>query len=335
MSRVKHIQKMKIGILGGGSWGLALALLLSEKGKVVVWEYNQDLAERIRRTRENPISLPGITIPQEIEITSELSHLCESEVIVSALPSWVIRDAFSKIGGFLKEDAIIVSCSKGIENETFMRPSEVIGDVLSQRRVVALSGPSHAEEVARGIPTAVVSSSRNEKDMRFVQRLFFSSFFRVYTNPDIIGVELGGSLKNIIAIASGISDGLGFGDNTRAALFCRGMMEIARIGVALGGQMSTFFGLAGIGDLMVTMTSNHSRNRRFGELIGKGKGVSDALSEVKMVVEGFRTTQATFHLARERQIETPITDEAYHILFEGKNPCSAVESLLKRELKEE
>ncbi|MFH0774221.1 MAG: NAD(P)H-dependent glycerol-3-phosphate dehydrogenase [bacterium] len=326
---------MKISILGGGSWGLALACLLVEKGDILVWEYNQDLAERIRRTRENLISLPGVTIPGKIEITSELSHLTESEVVVSALPSWTIRKVFSKIKEFLKEDAIIVSCSKGIEDETFMRPSETICDVLSERRVVVLSGPSHAEEVARGIPTAVVSSSRNEKDMQFVQRLFSSSFFRVYTNPDIVGVELGGALKNIIAVASGISDGLGFGDNTRAALFCRGMMEMARIGVVVGGEKTTFFGLAGIGDLMVTMTSKHSRNRRFGELIGKGSGVETALAEVKMVVEGFRTTQATFHLARERQIETPITDELYYILFEGKNPSSAVESLLKRELKEE
>ncbi|MBU1262267.1 NAD(P)-dependent glycerol-3-phosphate dehydrogenase [bacterium] len=370
---------MKIGVLGGGSWGLALACLLAEKGEVIVWEYNQDLAERIRRTRENPISLPGVTIPSVIEITSKIDCLAEAEVIVCALPSWAIRDVFSKMKGFLNEDALIVSCSKGIEEETFMRPSEVICDVLSERRrdvfskmkgflkedalivscskgieeetfmrpsevisdllskktIVALSGPSHAEEVAQKIPTAVVSSSRNEKDMQFVQRLFSSSFFRVYTNPDIIGVELGGGLKNIIAIAGGISDGLGFGDNTRAALFCRGIMEMAKIGVAAGGVSTTFFGLAGIGDLMVTMTSKHSRNRRFGELIGKGRCVEDALSEVKMVVEGFKTTQATFHLAKERRIETPITDEVYYILFEGKDPSSAVKSLLNRELKEE
>ena len=326
---------MKIGVLGGGSWGLALACLLAEKGEVIVWEYNQDLAERIRRTRENPISLPGVTIPSVIEITSKIDCLAEAEVIVCALPSWAIRDVFSKMKGFLNEDALIVSCSKGIEEETFMRPSEVISDLLSKKTIVALSGPSHAEEVAQKIPTAVVSSSRNEKDMQFVQRLFSSSFFRVYTNPDIIGVELGGGLKNIIAIAGGISDGLGFGDNTRAALFCRGIMEMAKIGVAAGGVSTTFFGLAGIGDLMVTMTSKHSRNRRFGELIGKGRCVEDALSEVKMVVEGFKTTQATFHLAKERRIETPITDEVYYILFEGKDPSSAVKSLLNRELKEE
>ncbi|MEK9148884.1 MAG: NAD(P)H-dependent glycerol-3-phosphate dehydrogenase [Candidatus Desantisbacteria bacterium] len=326
---------MKIGVLGGGSWGLALACLLIEKGEVIVWEVNIDLAERTRRTRENPISLPGVAIPNKIEITSEIDRLTEADVIVSALPSWTIRPTFSKIQGFLGKDAIIVSCSKGIEEKTFMRPSEVICSLLPERRVVALSGPSHAEEVARGIPTAVVSASKNEEDMQFVQRLFSSSFFRVYTNPDIVGVELGGALKNIIAIAGGISDGLGFGDNTRAALFCRGMMEMARIGVALGGEKTTFFGLAGIGDLMVTMTSKHSRNRRFGELIGKGRDIETALAEVKMVVEGFRTTQAVFHLARERQIETPITDEVYYILFEGKNPSSAVKSLLKRELKEE
>jgi glycerol-3-phosphate dehydrogenase (NAD(P)+) len=326
---------MKIGILGGGSWGLALACLLREKGDILVWEVNLDLAERIRRTRENPISLPGITIPDEIEITSEMGRLSESEVIVSAIPSWTIREVFSKIKEFLKEDVLIVSCSKGIENETFMRPSEVIGDLVSERRIVALSGPSHAEEVARKIPTAVVSSSRNEKDMLFVQRLFSSSFFRVYTNPDIVGVELGGALKNIVAIASGISDGLGFGDNTRAALFCRGMMEMTRIGVALGGEKTTFSGLAGIGDLMVTMISKHSRNRRFGEMIGKRMDIKSALVEVKMVVEGFRTAQVTFHLAREKWIETPITNEIYYILFEGKDPSSAVESLLKRELKNE
>jgi glycerol-3-phosphate dehydrogenase (NAD(P)+) len=325
---------MKIGVLGGGAWGLTLSLLLFEKGhRIKVWEFDKEVAERIRKDRENVVSLPEIKIPEEIHITSELEELEDSDLIVSAIPSWTIRSALSLLEP--KEGRLIVSCSKGIEEKTFFRPSEIIEDVLGSVRVVALSGPSHAEEVVRKVPSAVVVSGRREEDMEFVQTIFAAPHFRVYTNPDITGVELGGALKNIIAIATGISDGIGFGDNTRAALFCRGIAEIARFGRRCGAKEQTFFGLAGAGDLMVTITSRHSRNRRFGELIGSGESVESALSEIKVTVEGIKTTKACFMLAEKREIEMPITEQVYKILFERLSPRDAVKSLLQRELKRE
>lgn len=327
---------MKIAILGGGTWGITLAKVLFEKGEnVFVWEALPSKVEILKEKRKEP-NLPWLLIPLNIEITNELERVVEdANLIVSCLPSWAIREVFLKLKPLLKGEILIVSASKGLEEDTFLRPSEVIMDVIKDARVVALSGPSHAEEVSRGLPTAIVASSRKQDDMAFVQTLFSNLYLRVYTNPDIVGVELAGALKNIIAIACGISDGLGFGDNTKAALFCRGMTEIIRFGVALQGEKETFFGLAGMGDLMVTSISRHSRNRMFGELLGKGEKKADAERKINMVIEGIKTTKAVFEKSQQLNIEMPITEEVYRVIYEGKNPKESVVSLICRELKAE
>jgi len=326
---------MEIAVLGGGSWGITLVNLLFEKGnRVFVFEALSEKVEILKKERKEP-NLPWLLIPEEIEITGNLEPVVNCELIVVCLPSWAIRDTFLRLKPLLKRSLLIVSCSKGLELNTFLTPSAVIKDVIKDARVVALSGPSHAEEVSRKLPTAIISASQTREDREFVQTLFSNQYLRVYTNPDIIGVELGGALKNIIAIACGISDGMGFGDNTKASLFCRGMAEIVRFGIALGGNRETFFGLSGIGDLMVTCISRHSRNRRFGELLGKGESPEEAERKVNMVVEGIRTTKAVFEKSKELNIDMPITSCVYKIIFEKKSPKEAVDSLLSRPLKEE
>ncbi|MEW6103335.1 MAG: NAD(P)H-dependent glycerol-3-phosphate dehydrogenase [bacterium] len=326
---------MNICVLGGGTWGITLASLLFDNGNSVkIWEFLKDKVEFLKKERKES-NLPWLSIPGSIEITDNLEFsIWSSELLVVAIPSWTIRGIFSKIKENW-EDKLIVSCSKGIEEETFLTPSGVIMDVIKDARVVALSGPSHAEEVSKKIPTAIISASCNENDRIFVQRLFSNNYFRVYTNPDIIGVELGGGLKNIMAIASGISDGLGFGDNTKAALFCRGMAEIVRFGILLGGLKETFFGLSGMGDLVVTCISKHSRNRGFGELIGKGYKKEDAERKINMTIEGIKTTKAVYEYSEKLNIDMPITREVYKVIFEGKDPKIACGELLKRQLKEE
>ncbi|HAW50400.1 TPA: glycerol-3-phosphate dehydrogenase [bacterium] len=323
---------MNITVLGGGTWGVTLGVLLYEKGNAIkIWEFSKDKGELLRKNRYEP-NLPWLFIPNEIDITDEFKVDCD--LIISCLPSWAVREVFLKLKNLYK-DQLIVSCTKGFEEETFLRPSDVIKEVIPQARTVVLSGPSHAEEVSRKIPTSVVSASHNEKDRVFTQRLFSNSYFRVYTNYDIIGVELGGGLKNIIAIAGGISDGLGFGDNTKAALLCRGMVEMIRLGVSLGGSKETFFGLSGMGDLIVTSFSKHSRNRRFGELLGKGHKKEDAQKEINMVIEGIKTTRAVYEYSLKSNTEMPITNEVYKIIFEEKEPGLACKELLERKLKEE
>lgn len=329
-----------VAVLGAGSWGITLAILLFEKGFFVkVWEFEREQAEILRKKRKLRF-LPWVDIPREIEITSSISHALEGvRLVVIALPSHVVRRVGKKIAEVsLPEDIIIVNVSKGLEDKSLLRMSQVLSEELPEKlrdQIVVLSGPSHAEEVSRKIPTTVVVASVNEKLNWEVQKFFFTPYFRVYTNPDIIGVEMGGALKNIIAIAVGIGDGLGFGDNSKAALITRGLVEITRLGKALGAKPATFSGLSGMGDLIVTCTSRYSRNRNFGEKIGQGKTLKKALSEIKMVVEGIRTTKAAYQLAKNYKVSMPITEEVYKVLFKNKKPSEAVTDLMLREAKPE
>ena len=329
-----------VAVLGAGSWGITLAILLFEKGFFVkVWEFEREQAEILGKKRKLRF-LPWVDIPREIEITSSISHALEGvRLVVIALPSHVVRRVGKKMAEVsLPEDIIIVNVSKGLEDKSLLRMSQVLSEELPEKlreQIVVLSGPSHAEEVSRKIPTTVVVASVNEKLNWEVQKFFFTPYFRVYTNPDIIGVEMGGALKNIIAIAVGIGDGLGFGDNSKAALITRGLVEITRLGKALGAKPATFSGLSGMGDLIVTCTSRYSRNRNFGEKIGQGKTLKKALSEIKMVVEGIRTTKAAYQLAKNYNISMPITEEVYKVLFKNKKPSEAVTDLMLREAKPE
>ncbi|MCX7884099.1 MAG: NAD(P)H-dependent glycerol-3-phosphate dehydrogenase [Caloramator sp.] len=328
---------MKISILGAGSWGSAIAVLLSKKGyDISMWDRNRELLNEINHSRENIRYLPGVLIPAGINTADNLLEcICGSEIIVMAVPSHGIREVCTKLKGMVKKEQIFVSLAKGIENNSLKRMSEVIEEYFPENRIGVLSGPSHAEEVSRDIPTTVVASSADKHTAEYIQDIFITPKFRVYTNPDIIGVEIGGAVKNIIALAAGISDGLGYGDNTKAALMTRGIAEIARLGVALGAQPLTFAGLSGIGDLIVTCTSMHSRNRRAGILIGQGKTVKEAIEEVKMVVEGINTTKSTYELSNKVGVEMPITKELYNVLFENKNPKYAVSELMIRDKKHE
>lgn len=328
---------MKIGILGAGSWGTAIAILLAKKGcEIKIWDRNLETLEEIRINKENIKYLPGIVIPYGMTSVNDIGECVkEAEVIVMAVPSHALREVCYKIQPYINKNQILVSLAKGIENKTLKRMSEVIEEVLPNNGVCVLSGPSHAEEVSRDIPTTVVASSKNKETAQFIQDIFITPKFRVYINPDIIGVELGGAVKNIIALGAGISDGLGYGDNTKAALMTRGIAEIARLGETMGANPLTFAGLSGIGDLIVTCTSMHSRNRRAGILIGKGKSVEEAALEVKMVVEGINTTKSTYDLSKKVGVEMPITNELYKVLFENKSPKYAVTDLMMRDKKHE
>ena len=327
----------KIAVMGAGSWGTALAIHLSKIGhEVSLWTRFQKDAHEINFEREQKKYLPGIKIPEEITCyIDEEKVLEDKEIVVLAVPSQAIRENVQNISRLLKEEHIIVSVAKGLEEKTLLRLSEVVEEEIHGAKFVALSGPSHAEEVAVNIPTTVVAASNSINIARRVQDVFMGPSIRVYTNEDLTGVEIGGALKNVIALCAGISDGIGFGDNTKAALMTRGLTEIARLGASLGAKKHTFAGLTGMGDLIVTCTSMHSRNRRAGVLIGQGKSVEEALSEVRMVVEGVRTTGAAYKLAAMQNIEMPITEQAYKILFEGENPKRAVAKLMERDKKNE
>ncbi|MDZ7374856.1 MAG: NAD(P)-dependent glycerol-3-phosphate dehydrogenase [candidate division KSB1 bacterium] len=328
-------------ILGGGSWGTALAILLHSAGySVSILELQTERAEELRQTRENRIGLPGVHIPEAVVITDQPDlALRGCQWLVVALPSHVVRQALRRIADLpLDWDRItVVSGTKGLEVDTFARMSEVIEEELpiSPQQIAVLSGPSHAEEVSRGIPTAVVAASRSEEVARKTQRAFMTPRFRVYASQDVIGVELGGALKNVVAIAAGICDGLGFGDNTKAALQPRGLVEMVRLGKALGADPMTFAGLSGMGDLIVTCMSRHSRNRRFGEYIGQGLSFDDALRRMTMVAEGVRTARAAFQLSQRLGVDMPITAEVYRILYEGKKPLDALFDLMTRHPKME
>ncbi|HDL18279.1 MAG TPA: NAD(P)H-dependent glycerol-3-phosphate dehydrogenase [Bacteroidetes bacterium] len=330
----------KIGVLGAGSWGTALAVLLSAKHEeIVMWEFFPEIAEKLQIDRENKRMLPGVKIPDNIKITSRLPEAVEGmEVLLSAVPSHVVRQLATLLKEFPVKDKIIVSVTKGIENDSLFRVAQIYRDVLpdfSPDHFVVLSGPSHAEEVSRGVPTTVVAAGSDLPVAKQVQNIFMTATFRVYSHTDVVGVELGGSLKNVIAIAAGIGDGVGFGDNTKAALMTRGIAEITRLGTALGADPLTFAGLSGIGDLIVTCMSRHSRNRYVGEEIGKGKTLDEVLSQMVMVAEGVRTARSVFELAKLKHVEMPISEEVYRVLFENKDPKTAVYDLMTRDAKQE
>ena len=327
----------KICVLGAGSWGSALALSLAKKGyDVTMWTLSQEQADKVNLTKENIDYLPGVLFPNNIILTTNIEEaVINSKLIVLAVPSQAIRSVCNQIKPFIKDNQILVDVAKGLERGSGLRLSQVCEEELPNNPYVALSGPSHAEEVARDIPTTLVVACENIDIAQEVQDIFMSPKLRVYTNPDVIGVELGGALKNIIAFGAGICDGLGYGDNTKAALMTRGIREISRLGIALGADSSTFSGLSGIGDLIVTCTSMHSRNRRAGILIGQGKSLDETLKEVKMVVEGITATEVAYDVAKKMDIDMPITSAIYSVLYEGKNANEVVVNLMMRSKKHE
>lgn len=340
--RIKARQNTNVvTVLGAGSWGTTLALLLDEKGySVKLWEYFPQFADAIVRDGENRRFLPGIAIPSRIKITSDLAEaLFGTERIVFAVPSHTVRSVARAVKSTrtFSREAIIINAAKGLEEKTLCRMSEVLCQELPipESRIVGLLGPSHAEEVSRHIPTAVVVAGRDPEVLKEIQRFFMTESFRVYTNTDLVGVELGVSLKNTIAIAAGICDGLGFGDNTKAALITRGLAEMKRLACRMGGKEETLSGLAGVGDLIVTCMSRHSRNRHVGEQIGRGKKLPQVLSEMVMVAEGVKTTKAAVKLARQVGVELPIAEQVYKVLFRGKDPRKAIRDLMVRKAKKE
>jgi glycerol-3-phosphate dehydrogenase (NAD(P)+) len=328
----------KIAVLGAGGWGTTLALLLHGNGHSVrLWEFFPERVEELHRARENVLFLPGVMIPQEIAITNHLAEALEGAgIIVFAVPSHVLRNVAKLACPHLLETMISVNVAKGLEEKTLKRMSEVLKDELPWgAKIATLSGPSHAEEVSRGIPTAVTVASRQESLNKQIQRIFMSPHFRVYTNADIVGVELAGSVKNVVAIAAGICDGLKYGDNTKGALLTRGLAEISRLGIAMGARAQTFSGLSGMGDLITTCVSKHSRNRYVGEQIGRGKKLNQILSEMEMVAEGVNTTKSARLLAKAKGVEMPITEQVYQVLFTDKDPRKAVNDLMNRGAKAE
>lgn len=332
--------RKKIGVIGGGAWGTALAILLADKGHgVTLWMYEKDLAEETQKTHENQVYLPGFPLPASITITSSMETAVNGKkVILSVVPSHTVRTIARQFAPFLAKDAIIISASKGIESESLMLLSDVFKDVLPKelhKRLCFLSGPSFAKEVAQKMPTAVALASYDPETGKEAQKILSAPYFRVYTNSDVVGVELGGSIKNVIAIAAGVLEGLGFGYNSMAALITRGLAEMARLGAAMGANPMTFAGLAGMGDLVLTCTGGLSRNRTLGVRIGKGERLADILSGAKTVAEGVKTTKAARELARKHKVETPIIEEVYRILYEDKDPRQAVSDLMNRGLKEE
>ena len=330
----------KIGIIGAGAWGTALALLLADRGHdVTLWMYEKDLAEETQRTRENRVYLPGFTLPANISVNATLDRAVrERPFILSVVPSHTARAISTRMAPFLADDAVIVSASKGIETETLMPLSDVFRKTLPPKfhgRLCFLSGPSFAKEVAQKMPTAVALASYDPEAGRRAQQLMSAPYFRVYTNPDVIGVELGGSVKNVIAIAAGVLEGLGYGYNTMAALLTRGLAEMTRLGVAMGANPLTFSGLAGMGDLVLTCTGGLSRNRTLGVRLGKGELFEDIMKGLPTVAEGVKTAKATRELARKHSVEMPVVDEVYRIIYEGKDPRLALKDLMSRELKGE
>jgi glycerol-3-phosphate dehydrogenase (NAD(P)+) len=333
--------RMPICVLGAGSWGTTLAIVLSENGHAVtLWEYLPDQARLLAVDGENKLFLPGVPIPSDIVITSDLNHAVGGAALVLfVVPTHTMRAVATRVteSGLLGDDVIVVGASKGLEEKTLMRMSEVHNDTMpvAPERILALMGPSHAEEVSRRIPTSVVIAGSDESVATRVQHVFSRPYFRVYTNADVVGVEIGVSLKNCIAIAAGILDGLGYGDNTKAALVTRGLAEIARLGVAMGAQQETFSGLAGVGDLVVTCLSRHSRNRHVGEEIGRGKTLQAVLDGMVMVAEGVRTTRAAVEMGRKHAVELPIIEMVHEVLFDNRDPREAVDALMTRPLRQE
>ncbi len=327
----------KVGVLGAGSWGTALSVLLHENGHhVTIWSIDEDEVRMLDEKREHESKLPGVKLSEDMVITGNMEETVrDKDFLVLAVPSPFTRATARKMRPYVAEGQIIVDVAKGIEESTLMTLSRQIEEEIPQADVAVLSGPSHAEEVGRKLPTTCVIGAKTKKTAEYLQSMFISPVFRVYTSPDILGIELGGSLKNVIALAAGIADGLGYGDNTKAALITRGIAEIARLGVKMGGKIESFTGLTGIGDLIVTCASAHSRNRKAGYLIGQGKSMQEAMDEVKMVVEGVYSAKAAAKLAEKYGVSMPIVEEVNKVLFEGKSPSQAVDDLMQRESRSE
>ena len=326
-----------IGIIGAGSWGTALALLLYNNGnRVTVWSIMPEEIKMLKEIHEQKDKLPGVILPDDMEFTTDLeASIVGKDVLVLAVPSPYTRSTSAKMAEFIKEGQKIVNVAKGIEENSLMTLSEIIEQEIPRADVSVLSGPSHAEEVGRGLPTTIVVGSKKQDTAEYLQNLFMSPVFRVYTSSDVLGIELGAALKNVVALAAGIADGLGYGDNTKAALITRGIAEIARLGISMGGRIETFYGLTGIGDLIVTCASMHSRNRRAGILIGKGATMEEAMKEVKMVVEGVYSAKAGYALSQKYHVSMPIIEQVNKVLFEGKSASEAVGELMLRDKKVE
>jgi glycerol-3-phosphate dehydrogenase (NAD(P)+) len=334
------MENLKIGVIGAGSWGTALAQLLAEKGNIVdLWAYEKEVKQQIQIDKENRIFLPGISLSPYIIPFNDIKRVAENkDILAVVVPSHVVRQTSLTFSKFLKENTVIVSASKGIEEKSHLTMSGVLKETVPQipeNRITVISGPSFAKEVAVKAPTAVTVASIDPKIAELIQGIFATSYFRVYTSDDLIGVELGGAIKNVIAIASGMLDGLGMGLNTRAALITRGLTEIRRLGLRLGANPHTFAGLAGIGDLLLTATGNLSRNYTVGNRIGKGETLQDILSDMQMVAEGVKTSKSVFNLSRKLNVDMPICREIYHILYDDVLPAVALEKLMNRDLKHE
>lgn len=328
---------MNISFIGAGSWGTALSIVVADnKHQVKIWDIDDEHIDAMKSTRRNDKYLGGVALPDNIEPTKDIAYcLKDADVLVIAVASQAYRAVMKAHGQYIPDQTIIVNVAKGIENKTLLRISEVIASFKPGNPFVALSGPSHAEEVSRRMPTTLVSASKSKQAAEIIQDLFSTDYLRVYTNPDVVGVELGGALKNIIALAAGITDGMGYGDNAKAALMTRGIREITRLGVAMGAQVETFTGLSGVGDLIVTCTSMHSRNRRCGIMIGEGLSRDEAEKKVGMVVEGIYATKAAYDLSKKLDIEMPIIDQLYGVLYEEADVNQAVKNLMGRKRKHE
>ncbi len=327
----------KVAVIGSGSWGTALAVMLQKHGHdVIIWSRRQDAVDEMQKDRENKRYLPGVQLPEGLVFTTDRgAAVKDAEIIILSVPSKAVRQTVMDFAPLFTKEHVLVNVAKGLEEGSLKRLSQVIEECAPQCEVCILSGPSHAEEVAREIPTTCLIASENEETAKMVQLEFMNPRFRLYTNTDVIGVEMGAALKNVMALAAGASDGLGFGDNTKAALMTRGIAEMKRLGIEMGGKSETFAGLSGIGDLIVTCTSMHSRNRRAGILLGQGKSLEETLAEIKMVVEGVNTARAAYTLAKEHNVEMPITNAVYDVLFQGKNAEKAVLELMSRDGKAE
>ena len=327
----------KISVIGSGGWGIALAILLHKNGhNLTIWSFDKKEAEELKTTRENKTKLPNILLPEDIKVTDDLKEAVnDKDILILAAPSKAIRSVSKSLKNIIKDNQIIVNVAKGLEEDTLETMTDIIEEELKGKKpqVAVLSGPSHAEEVGKGIPTTCVVSAHNKELTLYLQNIFMNPSFRVYTSPDMLGIEIGGALKNVIALAAGIADGLNYGDNTKAALITRGIKEIASLGVAMGGEQSTFYGLTGLGDLIVTCASMHSRNRRAGILLGQGKTLDEAIKEVNMVVEGVYSDKSALMAAKKYNVEIPIIEQVNAVLFENKNAAEAVNELMIRDKK--
>ena len=327
----------KISVIGSGGWGIALTILLHKNGHdLTIWSFDKKEAEELKKTRQNKTKLPNILLPEDIKVTDDLREAVDNkDILILAVPSKAIRSVSKSLKNIIKDNQIIVNVAKGLEEDTLETMTDIIEEELKDKnpKVAVLSGPSHAEEVGRGIPTTCVVSAHNKELTLYLQNVFMNPSFRVYTSPDMLGVEIGGALKNVIALAAGIADGLNYGDNTKAALITRGIKEISALGVAMGGEQSTFYGLTGLGDLIVTCASMHSRNRRAGILLGQGKTLDEAIKEVNMVVEGVYSAKSALMAAKKYNVEIPIIEQVNAVLFENKNAAEAVNELMIRDKK--